>query len=57
MRLSLSRPEVDLLLRLIEGERNRVVKPSDKLVNHLLGLKHKLLSFRNQVWDTKYKEV
>lgn len=57
MRLSLSRPEVDLILKLIEDERFRVKNPSEQLVNRLLGLKHKFLVFRNQVWDTEYKEV
>lgn len=57
MRLSLSRREVDLLLRLLEDERFRVKNPSDQFVNRLLALKHKFLSFRNQVWDTQYKEV
>lgn len=57
MRLSLSRPEVDLILKLLEAERFRVKDPSDKLVNRFLSLKHKFLEFRNQVWDTEYKEV
>lgn len=57
MRLSLSRPEVDILLETIELKRKSLKNPTIKTVNALLMLKHKLLEFRNQVWDTEFKAV
>lgn len=57
MRLSLSRHEVDYMLKLIIAELDSLKSPSNRTVNLLSNLQHKLIAFRNQVWDTEYKEV
>ncbi len=56
MRLSLARVEVDIILKLLETEMHKV-SPGVKHYDNVMVLKHKFLSFRNQVWDSPTKEV
>lgn len=57
MRLSLSKPEVDWLVEGVDWKIKTVKDPGLKVLNRLGYLRAKLVRFRNEVWNTKYREV